>query len=66
MLWLVFAVAILQLSVVYLPPMQSFFNTEALSPMDLGIALGAGVIPFTAIAIDEEVEAHFSEGADFV
>lgn len=51
MLGMVLLVAILQLLVIYLPPLQSFFNTSPLSLLDLGIALGIGLIVFAAIEL---------------
>jgi Ca2+-transporting ATPase len=51
---MVLTVAVLQLLVIYFPPMQSFFSTAPLSPLDLGIALGIGVIVFAAIEIEKK------------
>lgn len=51
---MVLTVAVLQLSVIYLSPMQSFFGTSTLSPADLGIALGVGAIVFTAIEAEKK------------
>lgn len=53
MLGMVLTVALLQLSVIYLSPMRSFFGTSILSPADLGIALGVGVVVFTAIEVEK-------------
>ncbi len=54
MLGMVLSVAILQLLVIYLPPLQSFFNTSPLSLLDLGIALGIGLIVFAAIELQKK------------
>lgn len=51
MLIMVMTVAVLQLLVVYFPPLQSFFNTSALSILDMIIALGIGLVVFSAIEV---------------
>ena len=61
MLGMVLAVAVLQLSVIYLSPMQSFFGTNILSPADLGIALGVGVVVFTAIEVEKKWRLKLAE-----
>ena len=40
---------VLQLAVVYLPFLQEIFNTAALSPLELGISLGASVLVLLVI-----------------
>ena len=49
MLAMVLTVAVLQLLAIYLPPMQEFFKTMALGPVDLAMAMGIGVAVFAAI-----------------
>ncbi len=44
---------VLQMGVVYLPPMQQFFDTSALSPLELGISLGAALGVFAAVEIEK-------------
>jgi len=63
MLRIVLTVTVLQLSVIYLPPMQSLFSTSALSPLDLGIALGIGMIVFAAIEMGKKWGRRSSSGA---
>ncbi len=49
MLGMVLVVTVLQLLVIYLPPLQGFFNTRPLGLLDLAVALAAGVVVFAAI-----------------
>ncbi len=63
MLRIVLTVTVLQLSVIYLPPMQSLFSTSAVSPLDLGIALGIGMIVFAAIELGKKWGRRSSSGA---
>jgi uncharacterized membrane protein (DUF485 family) len=51
---MVLTVFVLQLSVIYLPSLQSFFSTKPLSPVDLAIALAVGVIVFAAIEVGKK------------
>lgn len=51
MIGMVVTVAVLQLLVIYISPMQSFFNTTPLSLIDLGVALGVGLIVFAVIEV---------------
>ncbi|MFZ5573212.1 MAG: cation-translocating P-type ATPase [Thermodesulfobacteriota bacterium] len=44
MLGMILAVVVLQLLVIYVPPLQTIFNTVPLAPMDLGITAGIGVL----------------------
>ncbi|MFZ5515270.1 MAG: cation-translocating P-type ATPase [Candidatus Zhuqueibacterota bacterium] len=60
MMVLVIVVAGLQLLVMYLGPMQAFFKTTPLSLMDLGIAVGIGVIIFAAIELRKKIGVHDS------
>ncbi len=55
MLAMVITVAVLQILAVYLPPMQSFFNSMPLSLLDLGIVLGITLIVFTAIEFQKKL-----------
>jgi len=41
--------ALLHLAVVYAPPLQSFFNTVALTPGELAIAVAVSTLPFWAL-----------------
>ena len=50
LLTMALTVFVLQLAVIYLPPLQSFFNTRALYPLDLAVAIGAGVLVFAVLA----------------
>ncbi len=43
------SVFFLQIAVIYLPPLQSFFNTTPLLPLDLVISLGIGLLVFAVI-----------------
>jgi len=43
----------LQLLVVYFPPLQSFFDTMPLSVVDLGVALGIGLVMFAMIEVQK-------------
>lgn len=38
---------------IYLPFLQTFFNTSALSLADLGISLGAGALVFASIELEK-------------
>jgi len=53
MLGMVLLVAGLQLLVIYFPPLQSFFDTMPLSVVDLGVALGIGLVMFAVIEIQK-------------
>lgn len=53
MLTMVGVVFVLQLAVVYLPPLQSFFSTTALSLSELLVCLASGAIVFAAIEIEK-------------
>ncbi len=48
-------VFVLQLMVVYLPPLQGFFETRPLTLVDILVALGAGVVVFGAIELEEMI-----------
>ncbi len=51
MVWMVIAVLVLQLLVIYFQPLQIIFQTQPLEGMDLAIALCAGTVVFTAMEI---------------
>jgi len=48
-------VFVLQLSVIYFPPLEAFFGTSPLSVLDLLIAIGIGLLVFTAIEIEKAI-----------
>jgi Ca2+-transporting ATPase len=54
MLAMVIAVTLLQLAVIYFPPMEAFFDTDPLSLLDLLVAVGVGLVVFTAIEIEKK------------
>jgi P-type Ca2+ transporter type 2C len=54
MLGMVFAVIVLQLAVIYLPPMQSFFNTSPLSLVDLSVTVAIGLLVFAVIELQKK------------
>ncbi len=58
MLAMMVTVFVLQLAVIYLPPLQSFFETTPLRVVDLLIALGAGVMVFTIIELEEKLRGR--------
>lgn len=47
------SVFFLQIAVIYLPPLQSFFNTAPLLPLDLVISLGIGLLVFAVIEFEK-------------
>ena len=47
------AVFLLQAMVVYIPPLQSFFATVPLGPVDLAVALGSGITVFVFIELSK-------------
>jgi len=57
MMALVIVVVGLQMLVMYLPPMQAFFKTTSVSLVDLGIAIGIGVIIFAAIELRKKLSS---------
>jgi Ca2+-transporting ATPase len=52
------AVLVLQLLVVYLPPLQGFFSTQALRTVDLAVAFGVGLLVFGVIEIEKRVKGR--------
>jgi Ca2+-transporting ATPase len=55
MLAMVITVALLQLSVIYFPPLESFFDTSPLTLLDLLIAMAVGLVVFAAIEIEKKL-----------
>ena len=43
----------LQMAVIYLPPLQTVFHTQALALSDLGIAFGVSTIVFWAVELEK-------------
>jgi Ca2+-transporting ATPase len=56
---LALVVVALQLAVLYIPFMSSFFNVVPLSAVDLLVALGAGAIVFVAIELEKVLKRIF-------
>jgi Ca2+-transporting ATPase len=54
---MVLAVAALQLSVIYAPPLQSFFKTTPLSISDLAVCLGIGAAVFVSMELEKKIFA---------
>ena len=53
MLAMVLVVFVLQLSVIYFPPFEAFFETTPLALLDLLVALGIGLVVFAAIELEK-------------
>lgn len=53
MLAMALIVFVLQLSVIYFPPLEAFFETNPLSALELLIAIGIGLLVFSAIEIEK-------------
>jgi Ca2+-transporting ATPase len=53
MLWAVIITFLLQLAVIYIPPLQDFFHTTALSMPALGISLGVSTTGFWGIELEK-------------
>ncbi len=51
LLGMVALVTLLQLAVIYLPPVASFFSVTPLNPPDLLVALGAGILVLVALEL---------------
>jgi Ca2+-transporting ATPase len=47
---------LLQMALIYIPFLQEFFNTEALSLTDLLVALGASLIVFVAVEVSKQLK----------
>jgi Ca2+-transporting ATPase len=61
--WLVYAAiasVLMQMAVVYLPPLQSAFNTVALSPMDWALVLPLSLTGFVALELAKIVMSRLS------
>ncbi len=54
MLGMLLLVFILQMSAVYLPPLQAFLYTNPLLPVDLLIALGIGLVVLAALEVEKQ------------
>jgi Ca2+-transporting ATPase len=54
---MVLAVTALQLSVIYAPPLQSFFKTTPLSISDLAVCLGIGAAVFVSMELEKKIFA---------
>jgi len=55
LLAMILSVVVLQLLVVYLPPLQAFFVTSPLGVVDLLVSLGAGVLVFTVVELVKKI-----------
>ena len=49
------ATVVLQLAIIYLPPLQPIFETEALAPVELAVMLAASTLAFFAVEIEKWV-----------
>ncbi len=49
----VVAIVVVQLAIVYLPPLQRVFETEALAPIELAVMLAASTVAFVAVEIEK-------------
>ncbi len=49
------ATVAIQLAIIYLPPLQPIFETEALSPVELGVMLAASTVAFIGVEIEKWV-----------
>ena len=47
------AIVAVQLAIIYLPPLQAIFETEALSPLELGVMLAASPAAFISVEIEK-------------
>jgi len=47
------ATVAIQLAIIYLPPLQQIFETEALSPIELAVTLAASTLVFVAVEIEK-------------
>src|SRR3990172_8260537 len=45
----------IQLLIIYLPPLQPIFETEALSPVELGVMLAVSTLAFVAVEVEKWV-----------
>ena len=51
--WMAFAVVALQMIVIYVPFMSSFFGVVPLSPIDLLIAIGTGALVLVVMELEK-------------
>ena len=51
----VIAIVAVQLAIIYLPPLQAIFETEALAPIELAVMLAASTLAFVAVEIEKWV-----------
>ena len=49
---------LVQLAIIYLPPLQPIFETEALSPVELGVMLAASTLAFIGVEIEKWLFRH--------
>ncbi len=47
------AIVVVQLAIIYVPPFQAIFETEALSPVELGVMLAASPAAFIGVEIEK-------------
>jgi Ca2+-transporting ATPase len=52
----------LQLAIIYLPPLQPIFETEALAPIELAAMLAASTLAFFAVEIEKWVSRRRAKG----
>jgi len=63
LLWMVLITFGLQLLVIYLPALESFFNVDALTAAELILCMGAGVFAFGAIEVEKWIGRRRVKGA---
>lgn len=63
LLWMVFITFGLQLLVIYLPALESFFNVDALTAPELILCMGAGAFAFGAIEVEKWIVRRRAGGA---
>ena len=56
------ATVVLQLAIIYLPPLQPIFETEALAPVELAVMLAASTLAFFAVEIEKWVSRRRAKG----
>jgi Ca2+-transporting ATPase len=44
---------VIQLAIIYVPPLQRIFETEALGPLELAVMLAASTLGFVAVEIEK-------------
>jgi Ca2+-transporting ATPase len=55
LLWAVLLTSALQLSLLYVPPLASFFGTTPLPAADLGLCVGVSAVFFVYLELDKVV-----------